>query len=221
MGATSVKGNKQKEGDIEKENNKENKDESKSIEIRKRYSFQPITQPKDNPLNNKAQNNNNYNLNNYNNNYSNNINNYKAPIKEIDRADSAPINYTYHNLELTDYFDNIFDKDKEDFDKIYYKYTHSFFNFNNNNNSNEESELKSIREKINSDFGLMKSMQNDFDKMKTCLLYCPSLSMDDENFIDKLEFYDFLINNMNHKESILNVINKNQKDVREYMAKVK
>ena len=216
MGTTSVKDNKQKEGDIEKENNKENKDESKIIEIRKRDSFKPITQLKDEPLNNNAQNNNNYNLNNYNNNYSNNINNYKAPIKE-----SAPINYTYHNLELTDYFDNIFDKDKEDFDKIYYKYTHSFFNFNNNNNSNEESELKSIREKINSDFGLMKSMQNDFDKMKTCFLLCPSLSMDDENFINKLEFYDFLINNMNHKESILNVINKNQKDVREYMAKVK
>ena len=215
MGASSVKDNKAKEDDIKKENNKENKDESKIIEIRKRNSFKPITQLKDEPLNNNAQNNNNYN-----NNYSNNINNYKAPIKEIDRADSAPINYTYHNLELTDYFDNIFDKDKEDFDKIYYKYTHSFFNFNNNN-SNEESELKSIREKINSDFGLMKSMQNDFDKMKTCLLYCPSLSMDDENFIDKLEFYDFLINNMNHKESILNVINKNQKDVREYMAKVK
>ena len=221
MGTSSVKDNKANEGDINKGNNNENKDENKNIEIRKRYSFQPITEPKDNPLNNNAQNNNNYNLNNYNNNYSNNINNYKAPIKEIDRADSAPINYTYHNLELTDYFDNIFDKDKEDFDKIYYKYTHSFFNFNNNNNSNEESELKSIREKINSDFGLMKSMQNDFDKMKTCLLLCPSLSMDDENFINKLEFYDFLINNMNHKESILNVINKNQKDVREYMAKVK
>ena len=219
MGASSVKDNKAKEGDIKKENNKENKDESKIIEIRKRDSFKPITLLKDELLNNNAQNNNNYNLNNYNNNYSNNINNYKAPIKEIHRA--APINYTYHNLELTDYFDNIFDKDKEDFDKIYYKYTHSFFNFNNNNNSNEESELKSIREKINSDFGLMKSMQNDFDKMKTCFLLCPSLSMDDENFINKLEFYDFLINNMNHKESILNVINKNQKDVHEYMAKVK
>ena len=221
MGASSVKDNKAKEDDIKKENNKENKDESKIIEIRKRNSFKPITQLKDEPLNNGARGNDNYNLNNYNNNYSNNINNYKAPIKEIDRADSAPINYTYHNLELTDYFDNIFDKDKEDFDKIYYKYTHSFFNFNNNNNSNEESELKSIREKINSDFGLMKSMQNDFDKMKTCLLYCPSLSVDDENFVDGLEFYDFLINNMNHKESILNVINKNQKDVRENMAKVK
>ena len=64
-------------------------------------------------------------------------------------------------------------------------------------------------------------MQNDFDKMKTCLLYCPNLNIDDENFINKLEFYDFLINNMNHKESILNIINKNQKEINENIAKVK
>ena len=66
MGTSSVKDNKANEGDINKGNNNENKDENKNIEIRKRYSFQPITEPKDNPLNNNAQNNNNYNLNNYN-----------------------------------------------------------------------------------------------------------------------------------------------------------
>ena len=213
MGTSSVKENKEKE----KENGQSST--TNNIETRRRNSFQPFTQPNNNPVSNNPINN-NYNQNNFSNS-SNQINNYKpAPIKTMDRTESAPIKYTYNNVELTDYFDHIYDKDKEEFDKIYYKYTHSFYNFNNNN-LNEESDLKNIREKINSDFGLAKSMQNDFDKMKTCLLYCPNLNIDDENFINKLEFYDFLTNNMNHKESILNIINKNQKEIHENIAKVK
>ena len=67
----------------------------------------------------------------------------------------------------------------------------------------------------------MQSMKNDFEKMKTCFLYCSNLSNEDERFINQLEFYDFLTNNPKNKATILNIINKNEKEIPEFIAKLK
>ena len=70
-------------------------------------------------------------------------------------------------------------------------------------------------------FIVKELIKNDFEKMKTCILYCPNLSVEDENFINHLEFYDFLSNNSQNKASILNIINKNKKEIPEFIGSLK
>ena len=138
------------------------------------------------------------------------------------RLKSAPLNYPYtSNLILTDYFDNTLDKDKEEIEKLNYRYNHTFKQFNEYQDIEESSSLKQVKEKLNSEFGLMELIKNDFEKMKTCILYCPNLSVEDENFINHLEFYDFLSNNSQNKASILNIINKNKKEIPEFIGSLK
>ena len=135
---------------------------------------------------------------------------------------SAPLKYSDNDaLILTDYFEKINDNEKEEIEKMNYKFRHSFYQFNDYQDIEEISNIKEIKEKLNSEFGLMYSMKNDFEKMKTCLLYCPNLSNEDEKFINRLEFYDFLRNNHKYKTSILNIINKNEKEIPEFIAKLK
>ena len=197
----------------------------KIIYTGRKQTFQPINLT--NSIGGKTQNKN------LNNNFKNN-NNCKMPFqnpinpnnffhqpvkREMSKANSAPIQYKDNNLILTNYFDKIIDKEKEELDRIYYKYTHTFYNFNNNNQiSKEQQNLRNIREKIDSDFGLMKLMQKDFKKMKTCLLYCSNLSVDDEKVINKLEFDDLKGNNAYYKQSIINIINKNKKQIPELIS---
>ena len=195
----------------------------KIIYTGRKQTFQPINLT--NSIGGNTQNNN------LNNNFNNNSkmpfqnpinpnNIFHRPVKrEMIKANSSPIQYKDDNLLLTDYFDNIIDKEKEELDRIYYKYTHTFYNFNNNNQiSKEQQNLRNIREKIDSDFGLMKLMQKDFNKMKTCLLYCSNLSVDDEKVINKLEFDDLKGNNAYYKQSIINIINKNKKQIPELIS---
>ena len=140
------------------------------------------------------------------------------PNKEMNKIKSAPFQYTDTNLVLTDYFKNINDKDKEELDRINYKYTHSFYNFKANPTLNDQSNLMNVIDKVNSDFGLSQSIQNDFNKMKTCLLYCSNLTADDERFINRLEYYDFMGNNFSNKQSIINIIAKNKKQIPELLS---
>ena len=126
--------------------------------------------------------------------------------------------YKDNNLVLTDYFDQTNDKDKEELDRMNYKYKHSFYEFKTLQNPKEQLSLIKIREKINSEFGLMQAMKNDFDKMKTCLLYCSNLNGDDESFINRLEFYDFYGNHSKNKEIILTIINKNKNQIPELIS---
>ena len=147
-----------------------------------------------------------------------NIPKNKLPNKDMNKIKSAPLQYTDTNLVLTDYFENINDKDKEELDRINYKYTHSFYNFKTNPTLNDQSNLMNIIDKINSDFGLSQSIQNDFNKMKTCLLYCSNLTADDERFINRLEYYDFMGNNFSNKQSIINIIAKNKKQIPELLS---
>ena len=147
-----------------------------------------------------------------------NISKIQLQKKPMDKIKSAPIKYTDTNLVLTDYFENINDKDKEELDRINYKYTHSFYNFKANPTLNDQSNLMNVIGKVNSDFGLSQSIQNDFNKMKTCLIYCSNLTADDERFINRLEYYDFMGNNFSNKQSIINIIAKNKKQIPELLS---
>ena len=142
------------------------------------------------------------------------------PKKIMNKIKSAPIQYTDTNLVLTNYFDNnIIDKDKELLDKINYKYNHSFHNFKSNPTLYDQPYLRDIIDKANSDFGLTQLIQNDFNKMKNCLLYCSNLSTDDERFINRLEYDDFISNNYRNKDTIINIINKNKNQIPELISK--
>ena len=147
-----------------------------------------------------------------------NIPKNKPPNKDMNKIKSAPLQYTDTNLVLTNYFENINDKDKEELDRINYKYTHSFYNFKTNPTLNAQSNLMNVIDKVNSDFGLSQSIQNDFNKMKTCLIYCSNLTADDERFINRLEYYDFMGNNFSNKQSIVNIIAKNKKQIPELLS---
>ena len=147
-----------------------------------------------------------------------NIPKNKPANKDMNKIKSAPLQYTDTNLVLTNYFENINDKDKEELDRINYKYTHSFYNFKANPTLNDQSNLMNVIDKVNSDFGLSQSIQNDFNKMKTCLLYCSNLTADDERFINRLEYYDFMGNNFSNKQSIVNIIAKNKKQIPELLS---
>ena len=142
------------------------------------------------------------------------------PKKIMNKIKSAPIQYTDTNLVLTNFFDNnIIDKDKEELDKINYKYNHSFHNFKSNPTLYDQPYLRDIIDKANSDFGLTQLIQNDFNKMKNCLIYCSNLSTDDERFINRLEYDDFISNNYRNKDSIINIINKNKNQIPELISK--
>ena len=142
------------------------------------------------------------------------------PKKIMNKIKSAPIQYTDTNLVLTNFFDNnIIDKDKEELDKINYKYNHSFHNFKSNPTLYDQPYLRDIIDKANSDFGLTQLIQNDFNKMKNCLLFCSNLSTDDERFINRLEYDDFISNNYRNKDTIINIINKNKNQIPELISK--
>ena len=127
----------------------------------------------------------------------------------------------YYNLVLTDYFDKINDKDKEELERMNYRYKHSFYHLNSYQDPEELSSLRQIKERINSEFGLKEGIKNDFERMKTCLLYCPDLSVDDENFINKLELYDFMNINYNIKGRSINIIDKNKSKIPELINNIK
>ena len=211
MGNGSVNENKKtpniKENILSRDVKKEKKEGQKMIEEKRHSSFTPTTKKYENIEKKPTPNQN------------------KEVItmnSDFQRLKSAPINYPYtSSLILTDYFDNILDKDKEEIEKMNYRYNHTFKQFNEYQDIEESSSLKQVKEKLNSEFGLMESMKNDFEKMKTCILYCPNLSVEDENFINHLEFYEFLSNNSKNKASILNIINKNKKEIPEFIANLK
>ena len=186
---------------------KDKKEVEKMIEQRRQISFSPSNKPSLN---------------------SNNISKFKENKntiimnKGLRSLSSAPLKYLDNDaLILTDYFDKVNNNERDEIEKINYKFRHTFFQFNDYQDIEEISILKQIKEKLDSEFGFMQSMENDFEKMKTCFFYCPNLSNEDERFINQLEFYDFLTNNPKNKATILNIINKNEKEIPEFISKLK
>ena len=201
MGSGAVK-NEPKEKfkkEINNEIEKHKPDSEKEIEFRKKTPFQPNERINNN-TNNKCKNPQNILI-----------------IKEetIKKQKNSPLNYnkTDKNEEnifaLTGYFDQVNDKEKEELEKINYKFNHTFYQLNESKDPEEVAFIKQIKEKINTDFGFKQSIKEDFDKMKTCLLYCSNLSSEEENFISKYELYEHLINNFRTKEIIISIINNN------------
>ena len=186
---------------------KDKKEVEKMIEQRRQISFSPSNKPS---LNSN-------NISKFNENKNTIIMN-----KGLRSLSSAPLKYLDNDaLILTDYFDKVINNERDEIEKINYKFRHTFFQFNDYQDVEEISILKQINEKLDSEFGFMQSMENDFEKMKTCFFYCPNLSNEDERFINQLEFYDFLTNNPKNKATILNIINKNEKEIPEFISKLK
>ena len=186
---------------------KDKKEVEKMIEQRRQISFSPSNKPS---LNSN-------NISKFNENKNTIIMN-----KGLRSLSSAPLKYLDNDaLILTDYFDKVINNERDEIEKINYKFRHTFFQFNDYQDVEEISILKQIKEKLDSEFGFMQSMENDFEKMKTCFFYCPNLSNEDERFINQLEFYDFLTNNPKNKATILNIINKNEKEIPEFISKLK
>ena len=199
---------KEKNDEIEKQKS----DFEKEIEFRRKISFQPISLVNNNNVDNKVKN-------------PQNIITIKK--ESIKKQNSSPLKYNKTNnndeniLVLTDYFDKINDKEKEELEKINYKFNHTFYQLNEPKDPEEVLFIKQIKEKINTDFGLKQSIKKDFDKMKTCLLYCSNLTSEEENYISKYELYEHLINNFRNKQKILSIINKNKTQIPELIVNIK
>ena len=211
MGNGTVKDNKTNKeiigNKLPQDVEKDKKEVEKMIEQRRQISFSPSNKPS---LNSN-------NISKFNENKNTIIMN-----KGLRSLSSAPLKYLDNDaLILTDYFDKVNNNERDEIEKINYKFRHTFFQFNDYQDIEEISILKQIKEKLDSEFGFMQSMENDFEKMKTCFFYCPNLSNEDERFINQLEFYDFLTNNPKNKATILNIINKNEKEIPEFISKLK
>ena len=151
--------------------------------------------------------------------------NPNIPIKTFQSKISAPIQEKKniikniyekdYNLEITDYFNtnnnNIsYEKKLQEDCKIKFQ---QILNKNNNKIVNSNNDLDKLSLKINSDFGLQKSIQDDFIKTKTLLLYCSTLDYEDEKFINSLDYIQYLADEKNYKFVIESIINKNIEEI--------
>jgi hypothetical protein len=118
------------------------------------------------------------------------------------------------NLELTDYFiSNNYDSDSRNkYEKIIQIYNQTLNRINNKQYMNDFG-LENNNEKINSDFGLKKAIEKDFTGTKSALLFCSSLSEDDEKIINQLEYDTFLKDEKQYKRLITQKIKSNLKDM--------
>ena len=106
---------------------KQKSDFEKEIEFRRRVSFQPIA-----PINNNI-----YNK------FKNPQNIIVIKKESIRKQNSSPLKYNKTNnnddniFALTDYFDKINDKEKEELEKINYKFNHTFYQLNESKDPEE------------------------------------------------------------------------------------
>ena len=211
MGNGTVMNNRKKEeitgNKPQRDNEKDKKEVEKMIEQRRQISFTPSSKPSLNSDN-----------------FSKFDENKNTIImnKGFRSLSSAPLKYLDNDaLILTDYFDKVNTNEFEEIEKINYKFRHTFYRFKDYQDIEEMSNLKQVKEKLDTEFGFMQSIKNDFEKMKTCFFYCSNLSNDDEKFINQLEFYDFLTNNPKNKATLLNIISKNEKEIPGFISKLK
>ena len=207
---------------IQEQINKERAINFKPINF-SRYSSDSNINNKNNMNNNNTFHNNQFvnnfrdiNKNNYLRNHSSNNIDKNNKLINNNEFIISPIQYNYEDdnedcLELTNYFNKNAQNENQELEKLNFK----FKNYINRrpNLDDEESILKQIYNKVNSNFGFNQAIQNDFDKMKTCLLYCSNLSNDDESFINKIEYVDLLTNNNAHKPLIIDIIRKNSEQL--------
>ena len=194
-------------------------------------SDNPCNNNNNNPYNPYNNNNNSYNPynqnisynsnNSYNNNNSYNQNNIDVPYQ---RYYSGPIpNYEKNsilyekddNLELTDYFNsNNNDNNEKDLNTYYninkrYEDIKNRINYNNNN-SDSERKLSEVNTKVNLDFGFKNKIEEDFKRTKTSILYCSNLSLNDEKYINSLDYNKYIREENQSKNNILKIINSNK-----------
>ena len=118
------------------------------------------------------------------------------------------------NLELTDYFNsnNHNSDSRNHYEKIIQHYNQTLNRINSKEYTNDFG-LENTPEKINSDFGLKKAIEKDFTGTKSALLFCSSLSVDDEKIINQLEYDTFLNDEKQYKRLISQKIKSNLKEM--------
>ena len=125
-----------------------------------------------------------------------------------------------YNLETTNFFNsNIYILEEKNIkDKIYHKYQQILYNIESKGISeNKNNYLDELNKKINSDFGLKKLIKDDFDKTKINILYCSTLTENDEILINMLDYNEYLKDEKKSQNVIKNVINNN---IEEMMSKI-
>ena len=115
-----------------------------------------------------------------------------------------------NNLEITDYFNqyninsneiNMINNIRQRYNQIIYEINNQMIKYDGNLKNKE----------INSLFGLEKSIKDDFDRTKTNILFCSSLNIDDEKFINKLDYEQYIKDENKYRKMIINVIKNNRK----------
>ena len=119
------------------------------------------------------------------------------------------------NLELIPTFNqnkdiakNIQDNLTNNFYQIFYRIT------NNNKNYNTNNKLTDVINKVNFDFGFQKSIKNDFDKTKSKLLYCSTLTLEEESFINKLNYEEYIINENKYRKQMGKILYKHINEIK-------
>ena len=115
-----------------------------------------------------------------------------------------------NNLEITDYFNqyNINSNEINMINNIRQRYNQIIYEINNQTTKYDDN-LKN--KEINSLFGLEKSIKDDFDRTKTNILFCSSLNIDDEKFINRLDYEQYIKDENKYRKMIINVIKNNRK----------
>ena len=115
-----------------------------------------------------------------------------------------------NNLEITDYFNpyninsneiNIINNIRQRYNQIIYEINNQMIKYDDNLKNKE----------INSLFGLEKSIKDDFNRTKTNILFCSSLNIDDEKFINRLDYEQYIKDENNYRKMIINIIKNNRK----------
>ena len=117
-----------------------------------------------------------------------------------------------NNLVITNYFipnNYIISNEKNIQENIRLRYHEILNQINNKNLCWNLNDYDNINQRINSYFGLQKSIKDDFNKTKTNLLYCSSLSEIDERFINNLDFNKYFGDEKKFRPLITNIINNN------------
>ena len=209
MGGSSSKKKKEEEEKLNKNNIvNDNQNEEKNNSIKKVISSKIIYEPEKDINPNVP------------------IKTFQSKISEpiIDKKPKYPIfNEKDYNLEITNYFNsNIFiSEEKNIFDNIYHNYQQTLYNIESkgiSTNIKINNSLDEINKKINSYFGLKKSIKDDFDKTKANIVYCSTLTENDEILINMIDYNEYLKDEKKYKNVIKNVINNN---INEMISKMK
>ena len=137
------------------------------------------------------------------------------PISEIKYITRKMVEKDY-NLEIKNYFqqnNNCNCEDRNTFENIKRRIEQIIKTIKIKKIKNYINDQADINQKINMNFYFSQYIKDDFEKTKTHILCCSGLNDNDAKLINKLEYNDFLKDEENNKKKILQIINKNTKEI--------